>query len=103
MMEVVLEIDGIRDGMTNEPINNAHVEMTAFYKASKEKVTGVKWPVALRYVEGTDGCYRASFPYLTNYDDVIGYANGRPVDAEIKATIGDVSITVKRDLLIKYI
>jgi len=53
----ILEVNGLRNGLTNAFVNTATVVAT-LEDIKGDEVTGQTWPVTLDHVTGSDGCYR---------------------------------------------
>jgi hypothetical protein len=56
----LLEVNGLRNGLTNSFVNTALVIATLEDLKGNE-IGGQIWPVTLAYVAGSDGCYRTTF------------------------------------------
>ena len=56
----ILEVNGLRNGLTNSFVNTATVIATLEDLKGNE-ITGQVWPVTLDYVAESDGCYRTTF------------------------------------------
>lgn len=57
--DMVLEVAGLRDHVTGEPVNDAAVTVT-LEDSADNTVVGESWPLALTYVADSDGIYRAT-------------------------------------------
>lgn len=65
----ILELNGLRDGLTGAYVNNATV--TAILKdSSGVDVPGQTWPTPLAYVSGSNGIYRV------NLEDTLSLVDG---------------------------
>ena len=58
----VIDVAGLRDEATGGFINNATVSVTLLDQAG-EQVDGADWPLALDFLAGSNGNYRATLPY----------------------------------------
>lgn len=58
----LVELRGLTDEATGEPLNAATVTAT-LTESDGDAVTGGTWPLTLAYVADSDGLYRATLPY----------------------------------------
>lgn len=58
----LVELRGLTDEATGEPLNAATVTAT-LTEADGDAVTGATWPMTLAYVAESEGVYRATLPY----------------------------------------
>jgi hypothetical protein len=56
--DMILELDALKNAVTDAFINNATVSVTLTDSAG-EDVTGETWPLTMSYVAASDGKYRA--------------------------------------------
>lgn len=80
--DMLLEVAGLRDDVTGDYLNAATVTVTLKTSAGVN-VSGQAWPLALAYVTGSNGVYRA-----TLIDTLSLTANSRYV-ATVIADAGD--------------
>lgn len=59
--DTVLEVQGLRNDVTGEPLNTATLTLTLLDAAGAE-VPGQVWPMPMVFVEGSRGLYRALLP-----------------------------------------
>lgn len=57
--DMIMELDGLKNAVTNAFVNNATVNVT-LTDSSGEQVTGETWPLTMSYVTSSDGTYRAT-------------------------------------------
>jgi len=77
----VIELDGLQNTVTEAYINDATVTVTITDKDGTE-VVGETWPLAMPYVRGSDGTYRA------NLADTLTLTNGARYAATVTADAG---------------
>jgi len=76
----LVQLNGLKDAQTKTPINDAVVTIT-LKDADDVEVPGETWPVALSYVDGSDGNYSATFSDLIEVQDETDYTMSVTVTA----------------------
>jgi hypothetical protein len=74
----VLEVNGLRNAVTDAFINNATISAT-LKDIAGVAIAGQTWPLTLPYVTDSEGCYRA---LLAN---TLAVSNGKPYTLQITA------------------
>lgn len=77
----MLELRGLRDGLTGEYLSGATVTATV-KDAAGANVTGESWPKALSYVDDSEGVYRVSLSHQLAVVAGAGYVAVIDVDAD---------------------
>lgn len=91
----VVEINGLRNAVTDAYVNDATVTLTV-EDADGTEVSGVSWPVAGSYIASSDGIYQ-----IVVATDAV-FTVGRKYTAKVTATSGsdvaywEVPVTVVR-------
>src|SRR5690349_4295143 len=65
-------IEGLLNPETNEPVNDATVEVTLYESDGETELDGVVWPLTLDFVLGSSGDYSGSFDASVLTDVVDG-------------------------------
>lgn len=59
--DMTIEVRGLRNEVTGDNLNSATVAVT-LTDANDVEVSGESWPLAMTYVTGSNGVYRATLP-----------------------------------------
>lgn len=78
----VLELQGLKDAITNAYINDATVTVTIVNAATGATVAGQSWPMTMTYVPASSGNYRAILA------DTISFTAKTKYKAKITANAG---------------
>jgi hypothetical protein len=76
-----IELRGLKDEISNDFLNAATVTVTLKDSAGAN-VSGASWPIAMTFITGTNGVYRATLP------DELAIVDGRRYTAVVVADGG---------------